>query len=73
MTPHECCICLGVIDTQLHFNLQNRLSITRCGHRFHFMCLYRWCSQNNTCPTCRTPNIFSFITNNNLNHNNNWE
>ncbi len=69
---NECCICLAPIDTSLPINAANRIYITQCGHRFHFMCLFRWCSINNSCPTCRSPSIFSFTrdnTTNNLNVN----
>ena len=69
---NECCICLAPIDTSLPINAANRMYITQCGHRFHFMCLFRWCSINNSCPTCRSPSIFSFTrdnTSNNLNVN----
>ena len=69
---NECCICLAPIDTSLPINAANRIYVTQCGHRFHFMCLFRWCSINNSCPTCRSPSIFSFTrdnTSNNLNVN----
>ena len=69
---NECCICLAPIDTSLPINAANRMYITQCGHRFHFMCLFRWSSINNSCPTCRSPSIFSFTrdnTSNNLNVN----
>lgn len=40
-----------------------RLFITQCNHKFHYSCIYRWALINNSCPTCRQPNIFSNISN----------
>ena len=60
---NECIICLAAIDPELPRDSASSLYATSCGHRFHLMCIFRWCSLNNSCPTCRSPQIFSFSRN----------
>ena len=43
-----CPICMGTEMTNF---------VTSCNHHFHNECLFRWCSQNNSCPICRSQNI----------------
>ena len=43
---------------------------TKCNHLFHKICIDKWVKINNSCPTCRTPNIYinekkKFILDNN--------
>ena len=56
----DCSICLDSIDINLDDTSPNRLYTTLCGHKFHFVCLFRWCTNNNSCPDCRSRNVMSF-------------
>ena len=70
VTTYECNICLTDIDTNLSRNSSHRLYTTPCGHTFHFMCIFRWCTINNSCPSCRTTNVLQFQSNNRVNRSN---
>ena len=52
-----CSICLesDFFDSSNHNKCK---FITKCNHVFHYYCIYSWVQQNNSCPTCRTQNIF---------------
>lgn len=43
-----CAVCQNTID---HGNIYQR--IRQCHHSFHPVCIERWLSMNQTCPTCR--------------------
>lgn len=51
-----CSICIdsSFSDIETH---ESRLFKTSCGHIFHYSCLIKWVSINNSCPTCRKPNL----------------
>jgi hypothetical protein len=40
----HCSICLEVDDN---------IFVTKCGHKYHIVCLEKWLEKNNTCPYCR--------------------
>lgn len=42
-----CPICLDDFET-------GAVSLKRCGHSFHAVCLWKWMEIQNTCPLCRT-------------------
>ena len=52
----ECSICY------CELTLQNTVN-TRCSHTFCSECFWKWVSNNNTCPMCRS----GVVTNNSLN------
>ena len=63
--PNNCIICfkkINYLDVNESFK-------TKCNHFFHYNCINSWININNSCPTCRTPNIFKnrekFILSNN--------
>lgn len=64
----ECVICCEDIEVNTTFT-------SYCNHNFHHTCISRWCENNNSCPSCRAPNIMtlqqSIVTNKNNNPNNN--
>ena len=65
----ECVICCEDIEINTEFN-------SHCNHNFHHSCITRWCQHNNSCPTCRAPNIMTIqkpiVTDNNYTNNNNY-
>ena len=70
---HICMICLddeyngeyNDIHDNDHNN-NNKRFVTSCGHHYHYGCLYNWCVQNNSCPTCRLTNVLSLHNQNNV-------
>tara|TARA_B110000008_G_scaffold274072_1_gene309297 strand:+ start:745 stop:1254 length:510 start_codon:yes stop_codon:yes gene_type:complete len=56
---NTCSICLDstFIDSTSH---DKRKFITKCNHIYHYDCIYRWAQLNNSCPECRTPDLFLF-------------
>ena len=66
----ECVICCEEIEVNTKFT-------SYCNHNFHHTCLSSWCQYNNSCPSCRAPNIMTLqqpiVTNNNTGTNNNNE
>ena len=65
----ECVICCEDIELNTEFT-------SYCNHNFHHSCITRWCQHNNSCPTCRAPNIMTIqkpivTDNNNYYYNNN--
>jgi len=59
----DCPICVKSINlTPARFfyrgvNL-NRLTVTKCNHFFHTLCLLEWIQYNDACPECRTDHPF---------------
>ena len=53
----ECVICFSSKYKYNHFSTEKSLYITSCGHKFHKKCLTKWCKENNSCPTCRNPDV----------------
>ena len=70
MTPYhlrkECVICFSSQYSNDLYSPQ-RFYSTICNHHFHFDCLYKWCYNNNNCPTCRTNNVMILENYNNNN------
>lgn len=60
----ECVICCEDIEVNTTFT-------SYCNHNFHHTCLSRWCQYNNSCPSCRAPNIMTLQQPTGTNHNNN--
>ena len=58
-----CSICLdsNFVDSETD---GKRIFITKCNHIYHFDCIYRWVLVNNSCPFCRTIDIFDDLPNN---------
>jgi hypothetical protein len=55
----ECSICTETIEECCTtFNSQNSLFTTRCNHKFHNSCISNWCAINNSCPICRTKDVY---------------
>ena len=54
---HTCSICLesDFINSDTH---DKRKFFTKCNHVYHYDCIYKWAQVNNSCPTCRTNNMF---------------
>lgn len=51
-----CAICFDSSFSDIETN-ESRLFKTSCNHIFHYGCLVKWVSSNNTCPTCRKPDL----------------
>ncbi|XP_075737009.1 uncharacterized protein LOC119169241 [Rhipicephalus microplus] len=49
----SCCICMETIHASSSSSDGNSVSATECGHVFHDVCLRRWLTTSNSCPTCR--------------------
>ena len=45
LAPDECAICYNKI--------QENITVTECGHKFHSKCIFRWMTDNTGCPYCR--------------------
>ena len=45
LAPYECAICYSKI--------QENITVTECGHKFHSKCIFRWMADNTGCPYCR--------------------
>ena len=43
---HECIICLD------EFNTGENVSLIKCGHVYHTICLYTWMIKKPVCPLC---------------------
>lgn len=43
----KCCIC--------HSERTSSKIILNCKHKYHFKCLFKWFSQSNECPLCKSP------------------
>ena len=56
-----CSICLesNFVDSNTD---DKRKYITKCNHIYHYDCIYTWVQRNNSCPSCRTNNLFENIT-----------
>jgi len=50
---NECIICFEEFSNTM-------VSTLKCGHKFHYDCIYEWTMNENTCPLCRTPVEMSF-------------
>ena len=44
----ECCICQEQVQPQ-----QNSITLGKCSHKFHAICIQTWATIQNTCPLCR--------------------
>ena len=52
--PTICSICISEIDNIDHHDIFT----TQCNHSFHINCIFPWfCSNNLTCPNCRSPTL----------------
>ena len=60
---NECIICFKNLNynnnNNNNNNNKNRTFITTCNHSFHLKCIDKWTKINNSCPTCRTRNIYA--------------
>ena len=45
-----CCICHEELDPNNPTNIKLRCE---CNQTYHQVCIYRWLTNNNTCPCCR--------------------
>lgn len=50
---NECIICFEDFNNSL-------VSTLKCGHIFHYGCIYEWTTNKNTCPLCRMPVEMTF-------------
>ena len=58
-----CAICYSVVFGGASGNTKElpKICCKQCNHKYHSKCIYKWfqTSNNNTCPLCRSPMIFS--------------
>ena len=54
---NACTICLELLnnpDSSIVSGGDNALGLLKCGHIFHFECIWRWIRAHINCPVCRT-------------------